>query len=692
MHSMLSAIPGVVCLEPQGAFYCFPSFEGVLGRELGGRMVTTTLELAEVLLDVAKVAIVPGEAFGAPGYARLSFALGDDDLEVGIRRIAEFLGLNEECAVEQSCSGHRRTRRARPRPHARRRARGRRPARTLARRADRRGPGRGGLVIRSATQVTAEVLAAGTDLVVVGRAGIGLDNVDVAAATERGVMVVNAPQSNVISAAEQTVALLLAQARNIPQADRDLKAGKWNRSRWTGVELHGKTLGVVGLGRVGVLVAQRCLAFGMRLVAYDPYVSAERARQLGVELQPDLGVLVESADFLTIHLPKTPETIGLFDAELLAHAKPGLRIVNTARGGIIDEAALADALAHGPLGGAAIDVFAIEPTTESPLFALENVVVTPHLGASTSEAQDKAGQTIAEMVVLGLAGEFVPFAVNLAASEANATVAPFLPLVERLGRLFTGLAGGVVDTLEVSYEGQIADYDCKVLTLAALKGVLGPVVDEPVSFVNAPAIAASRGLEVKESKLAATHDYVNLVELRGSYGGRATHVAGTLYGKQGSLAHRRDRRPRDRRAAVGAHARGAQLGCARDHRQGRDDSRRRVDQHRRHGRRPDRLRSGRAHGPVDLDPGHRHRPRRVARRGRHHSTPRPSNSAESDQAERCVLQQVADLREDLALDGERLGLFFLRAAHALHLLERLMIRNSTNAMMRKFTSTVRKLP
>lgn len=392
-------------------------------------------------------------------------------------------------------------------------------------------PGAAALVIRSATQVTAEVFAAATDLVVVGRAGIGLDNVDVAAATKQGVMVVNAPQSNVISAAEQTLALLLAQARNIPQADRDLKAGQWNRSRWAGVELHGKTLGVVGLGRVGVLVAQRCLAFGMHLVAYDPYVSEDRARQLGVELEPDLGTLIETVDFLTIHLPKTPETVGLFDAELLARAKPGLRIVNTARGGIIDEAALADALVNGPVGGAALDVFAAEPTTESSLFGLDNVVVTPHLGASTVEAQDKAGQTIAEMVVLALAGEFVPFAVNLDANEASATVAPFLPLVERLGRLFTALAGGVVETLEVSYEGQIADYDCKVLTLAALKGVLAPVVDEPVSFVNAPQIAQDRGLAVREAKMGSARDYVNLVELRGKYQGRETHVAGTLYGK-----------------------------------------------------------------------------------------------------------------------------------------------------------------
>jgi D-3-phosphoglycerate dehydrogenase len=392
--------------------------------------------------------------------------------------------------------------------------------------------GAAALVIRSATQVTEDVLAAGSDLVVVGRAGVGIDNVDVAAATRRGVMVVNAPQANVLSAAEQTVALMLAQARNIPQADADLKAGAWNRSRWSGIELHGKTLGVLGLGRVGVLVAQRCHALGMHLVAYDPYVSADRARQLGVELVSTVEDLIARVDVLTVHLPKTPETIGLLDAAMLARAKPGLRIVNTSRGGIIDEAALAAAIEQGPIQGAALDVFATEPTTESPLFGLPSVVVTPHLGASTAEAQDKAGQTIAEQVVLALRGEFVPFAVNLAATEANATVQPFLPLAERLGRLFTALAGGVVDTLEVSYEGQIADYDCKVLTLGVLKGILGPVVDEPVSFVNAPQLAEERGLVVRETKLSSARDYVNLVELRGRYDGRETHVAGTLYGKQ----------------------------------------------------------------------------------------------------------------------------------------------------------------
>jgi D-3-phosphoglycerate dehydrogenase len=393
-------------------------------------------------------------------------------------------------------------------------------------------PGAAALIIRSATNVTEAVLEAGSELVVVGRAGIGLDNVDVEAATRRGVMVVNAPQSNVLSAAEHTLALLLAAARNVPRADADLRAGRWNRARWEGVELHGKTLGILGLGRVGVLVAQRGLAFGMRLVAYDPYVSAERARQVGVALVSDPEELIRQADFLTIHLPKTPETMGLVGAELLAHAKPSLRIVNTARGGIIDEAALADAVRSGAIAGAAIDVFAKEPTTESPLFELDNVVVTPHLGASTVEAQDKAGITIAEQVVLALGGEFVPYAVNVAATEANATVQPFLPLAERLGRLFGALAGGTAETLEISYEGEIGDYDCRVLTLAVLKGVLGAVLDEPVSFVNAPQLAAQRGLTVRETTSSSALDYVNLVSLRGTVGDRPVHVAGTLFGKQ----------------------------------------------------------------------------------------------------------------------------------------------------------------
>jgi D-3-phosphoglycerate dehydrogenase len=388
--------------------------------------------------------------------------------------------------------------------------------------------GASALIIRSATQVTSEVIEAGTDLVVVGRAGIGLDNVDVDMATDRGVMVVNAPQSNIVSTAEHTMAMLLSLARSIPQAHSALTAGRWERSKWEGVELVDKTLGVVGLGRVGTLVAQRASAFGMRLVAHDPYVSPERARQLNIELL-DLDRLVERADFVTLHVVKTPETIGLIDKDLLARAKPGIRIINVARGGIVDEAALVEAIEAGHVAGAALDVWQVEPTTESPLFGRPEVVVTPHLGASTREAQDKAGDTIAEQVGLALAGDFVPFAVNVSAAEASETVRPFLPLAERLGELFSGLSDGVPSALEVEYAGQIADYDTRILTLSVLKGFFGGVVDEPVSYVNAPRIASERGVEVRDTSTATALDYVNLVTVRGG----DHSIAGTLVGLKG---------------------------------------------------------------------------------------------------------------------------------------------------------------
>ncbi len=381
------------------------------------------------------------------------------------------------------------------------------------------------LIIRSATKVTRRVLEAGSDLVVVGRAGIGLDNVDVEAATERGVMVVNAPQSNILTTAEHTMAMLLAQARNIPQAHAALTEGRWERAKWEGVELADKTLGIVGLGRIGTLVAQRAHAFGMRLIAHDPYVSADRARQINVRLV-SLEDLVAEADFVTLHVVKTPETIGLVDADLLAKAKPGIRFVNVSRGGIIDEVALAEAVRSGQVAGAALDVFADEPTTESPLFGLPGVVVTPHLGASTAEAQAKAGDTIAEQVELALAGEFVPFAVNVSAAEASGTVRPFLPLAERLGQLYASLVQGVPAVLEVEYQGQLADYDTRILTLSVLKGVFGRVSDEPVSYVNAPRMAIDRGVEVRESSTSTTRDFVNLITVRG--GGHA--LGGTLYG------------------------------------------------------------------------------------------------------------------------------------------------------------------
>jgi D-3-phosphoglycerate dehydrogenase / 2-oxoglutarate reductase len=383
------------------------------------------------------------------------------------------------------------------------------------------------IVIRSATQVDSEVLEAGTDLEVVGRAGIGLDNVDVEAATRRGVMVVNAPESNILSAAEHAMALLLAQARNIPQAHASLVGGKWERSKWEGVELHGKTLGVIGLGRIGALVAQRALSFGMRLYAYDPYVSPERAKQMGVELMP-LEDLLAEADFVSIHLPKSAETTGLIGRDLLEKAKPGIRIVNAARGGIVDEEALASAIRSGRVAGAAFDVFSSEPCTDSPLFELDGVVVTPHLGASTVEAQDKAGTTIAEQVILALAGDFVPFAVNVAAREVPESVRPFLGLAEQLGRAFACLNEGLPSTLEIEYSGGLASTGTgnQILTLAILKGVFAAGTEEPVSYVNAPQLASERGLEVREVTTTTTREYVNLISLRSA----AHSIAGTLSG------------------------------------------------------------------------------------------------------------------------------------------------------------------
>ena len=381
------------------------------------------------------------------------------------------------------------------------------------------------LIIRSATTVTAAVLEAGTSLKVVGRAGIGLDNVDVPRATELGVMVVNAPQSNIISAAEQAMALLLAQARNVPQAHKALVNGSWERSKWEGVELYGKTMGVIGLGRVGALFAQRAMAFGMRMVAYDPFISEDRASHMGVELMGLEDVMAQS-DFISVHLPKNKDTLGLINADLLAKAKPGIRIINTARGGIVVEADLAAAIASGHVGGAGLDVFEKEPTTESPLFSLDSVVVAPHLGASTFEAQDKAGVTIAEQVNLALAGDFVPFAVNVSAGEVSETVRPFMAIAEQLGAFFGGLHDALPSDVEVICQGELAGSGTGILTLCVLKGIFATKIDEPVSFVNAPQVAESHGLSVKESSTMTAQEFVSLIEVRsGSHS-----VAGTLLG------------------------------------------------------------------------------------------------------------------------------------------------------------------
>jgi D-3-phosphoglycerate dehydrogenase / 2-oxoglutarate reductase len=384
-------------------------------------------------------------------------------------------------------------------------------------------PGAHALIVRSATKVTADALAAGADLVVVGRAGVGVDNVDVPTATARGVMVVNAPTSNILSVAEQAMGLLLAQARNIPQAHAALVAGRWERSKWEGVELHGKVLGILGLGRAGSLVAQRALAFGMRLLAFDPYVSAERAKAMGVELRSVEELFAES-DFISIHTPKTAETTGLVNRDLLAKAKPGIRIINTARGGIVDEEALAEAIRDGIVAGAGFDVFAKEPTTESPLFALPSVVVSPHLGASTEEAQDKAGVTIAEQVILALNADFVPYAVNVAASDVSETVKPFMGLAEQLGRFFGCLHEGLPDRLDIEYRGELAGANTSILTLSALKGLFAATTEEPVSYVNAPQLAEERGLPWTETSDPASAVYKSLITLRsGNHS-----VAGTL--------------------------------------------------------------------------------------------------------------------------------------------------------------------
>jgi len=385
--------------------------------------------------------------------------------------------------------------------------------------------GAAALIIRSATRVTAEVLDAVDGLLVVGRAGIGLDNVDVRAATRNGVMVVNAPLSNSVSAAEHTMALLLAQARNIPQAHADLVAGRWNRSQWAGVELADKTLGIIGLGRIGRMVAKRAAAFGMRCIANDPFVAEESALRAGVEMR-SLEDLMAESDFVTLHLARTPETIGLLDAEMLKRSKPGLRLVNVARGGIVDEEALAEAVRAGIVAGAAIDVFAEEPTTVSPLFGLPGVIVTPHLGASTVEAQDKAGITIAEQVELALAGDYVPFAVNVDVGEAPDEIRPFVPLAEQLGAIFGALVESLPERLDVEFRGAIGGVDDRLATLAVVKGLLDRVVAEAVTYVNAGDMATERGMEVRTISTVESSDFLNLITLRS--GGHA--LAGTLVG------------------------------------------------------------------------------------------------------------------------------------------------------------------
>jgi D-3-phosphoglycerate dehydrogenase len=388
------------------------------------------------------------------------------------------------------------------------------------------------IVIRSGTKLTAEVIEHAARLKVIGRAGIGVDNVDVGAATKRGIIVANAPESNVIAAAEHTIAMLLAQVRHIPQADASLKDGRWERSRFGGVEVYEKTIGILGFGRIGQLVAERAKSFGMAVLAYDPYVAAERYRELGVERAENKEELYERADFVTIHLPKTAETLNYVNAEAFERMKDGVRIVNCARGELVDLEALEAAIRSGKVAGASLDVFPDEPVTDLPIFAYENVVVTPHLGASTAEAQDRAGVITAEQVVAALNGELVSNAVNIpkVRGEDLAVLEPYMPLCSQLGRLVMSLADHPsVDRIEASYRGHLADFDTRLLTLAVLNGAFEGRVEENVNFVNAPSIAEERGIVVAESSESESRDYANLVSVAVVAGGERIEAAGTTF-------------------------------------------------------------------------------------------------------------------------------------------------------------------
>jgi D-3-phosphoglycerate dehydrogenase len=391
------------------------------------------------------------------------------------------------------------------------------------------------ILIRSATQIDADLIERAAKLRVIGRAGVGVDNVDVPAATKRGVIVVNAPQSNVVTAAEHTIGMLLALARNIPQAHAALVGGEWARSKFSGVELMDKTLGILGFGRIGQLVAQRALAFGMRVVAYDPYVSAQRYDELGVEKAETSDDVYAQADFLTLHLPKTPETEGWLDATALAKCKDGVRVINVARGPLVVDADLQAAIESGKVGGAALDVFRAEPITDHPLFGHPNVVVTPHLGASTAEATDRAGYQAAEQIVAALNGGAVTTAVNAPTvkPEDLEVLGPFLPLARQLGKIAIALAeGSSVDRVHVENLGRIAERDTRPLTTAALLGVLQGHTEEDANAVNAPLLAEERGIEVVDTQVQHARDFADLVRVSVTGGGSTTRVVGTVLGRR----------------------------------------------------------------------------------------------------------------------------------------------------------------
>jgi D-3-phosphoglycerate dehydrogenase / 2-oxoglutarate reductase len=388
------------------------------------------------------------------------------------------------------------------------------------------------IVVRSATKLNRELIERADRLKVIGRAGVGVDNVDVDAATRRGIVVANAPESTVVSAAEHTIGLLLALSRNIAQAHAALKDGRWERSAHGGIELAGKTLGVLGFGRIGQQVARRALGLEMRVVAYDPFVARERFRELGAERAESADEVLAAADFLTLHLPLTPETTGALDGGAFGRMRDGVRIVNAARGELVDEQALLDALRSGKVAAAALDVFSAEPYS-GPLLELDNVVVTPHLAASTEEAQDRAGVIVAEQVAAALEGALVTNAVNIPSigAEDLEVLGPFIPLASSLGRLAMELAGGRAERIELAYYGSLSGYDTRLLTVAALNGAFQGRSDQPVNYVNAPLIAAERGVEVVEERRRASRDFTNLVRVSVRANGDEFRVAGTTIGR-----------------------------------------------------------------------------------------------------------------------------------------------------------------
>ncbi|HZT45324.1 MAG TPA: phosphoglycerate dehydrogenase [Gaiellaceae bacterium] len=388
------------------------------------------------------------------------------------------------------------------------------------------------IVVRSATNLTAELIEGASRLKVIGRAGVGVDNVDVDAATRRGIVVANTPDSTVVSAAEQTIGLLVALARNIPQAHAALKHGDWQRSRWSGVELAGKTLAVLGFGRIGQQVARRALGLLMRVVAYDPFVGEDRFREAGVERMTELRDALAAGDFVTLHLPLTDETRGIIGRDAIAQMRDGARLVNAARGALVDEEALVDAIREGRLAGAALDVFSAEPY-RGPLLELDEVVVTPHLAASTDEAQDRAGVIVAEQVVAALEGGLVTNAVNIPVVDAAdlEVLGPFIPLAAKLGRLAAELAGDWPKRVAVAAHGPLSEKDTRLLTVAALNGLFQGRVDQAVNYVNAPVIAAERGIEVVEERFRGSRDYINTVEVRAD----DLAVSGTTIGPEPRL-------------------------------------------------------------------------------------------------------------------------------------------------------------